>query len=85
MRPPRTPMQRRAVLRLMAAVPDDGQRMRLSDPVAYWDRRTSGNDARAALSLACGAHPSDVDPVLGTHDFRPAPTGERAGTSFTTK
>lgn len=30
------------------------------------DQRTSLNDARAALSIACGADPNDVHPVLGT-------------------
>jgi hypothetical protein len=34
--------------------------------VAYWDQRTSGNDARAALAIACGAPPNDLHPARGT-------------------
>lgn len=58
----RSRMQRAAVLRLMRVCGREVER----HSVAYWDQRTSGNDARAALSIACGAPPNDVDPVLGT-------------------
>lgn len=33
--------------------------------VEQWDQRTSANDARTALSLACGARPNDAHPVGG--------------------
>lgn len=58
----RTPEQRKACLRLiLICIPDHPL-----GSVAYWDMRTSGNDARAALSMAMGAPPNDVDPALGT-------------------
>lgn len=37
------------------------------DTVQQWDARTSANDARAALSLACGHDPTTLDPTTGTH------------------
>jgi hypothetical protein len=36
------------------------------DPVAYAEARSRACDARAALSLACGAHPDDIHPARGT-------------------
>jgi hypothetical protein len=64
----RTPEVRRATHRLMRVcgpqVPHGS--------VAYWDQRTSGNDARAALSIAAGADPNAVHPVTGTWSPSPA-------------
>jgi hypothetical protein len=48
----------------MRTAPDEQQRHR--DPVGYWDARTSANDWRASLSIACGARPDEIHPVLGT-------------------
>lgn len=55
-------MVRAATLRLMSVLGPQVER----GSVAQWDQRTSGNDARAALSIAAGADPNDVHPVLGT-------------------
>lgn len=65
---------RRATLRLMRACGPQYP----PGSVAYWDQRTSGNDARAALSMTGGAPPNDVDPVLGTWTRPPAPSTEKS-------
>lgn len=59
---------RAAALRLMRLVGPEVE----PGSVAHWDQRTSGNDARAALSMAAGAHPDDVHPTFGTWDGLPA-------------
>lgn len=58
-----------AVRRLFAAAPD-AQRIR-TDPVTYWDARTSLADARAALCLAVGVPVEWIDPA-GGYDRRGA-------------
>ena len=70
----RTPEMRQATLRLMRVCGPEHPPY----SVAYWDQRTSGNDARAALSMACGAPPNDVDPVLGTWDRPTTPPTEKS-------
>lgn len=64
-----TPQVRAAVLRLMRVVLPQVE----PGSVAYWDQRTSGNDARAALSLACGGTPNTIHPARGTWDRPVAP------------
>lgn len=55
--------RRRATRLLLRVIPYDEQ----IGSVAYWNAITSGDDARAALSLACG-YPADlIDPVTGVH------------------
>jgi hypothetical protein len=60
---PAAAVRRGAVLRLMRIV-----RPVRYGSAEYWDQRTSGNDARTALSLACGGTPDSVDQVDGTWD-----------------
>jgi hypothetical protein len=48
----------------MRTAPDE-QRSH-TDPAGYWDARTSANDWRASLSIACGARPDEIHPALGT-------------------
>lgn len=57
------PMTRRATRLLMRVVPNWTVK---PYSVEYWDRYTSGNDARTALSLACGYTPDQINPARGT-------------------
>jgi hypothetical protein len=63
-RPAPTPEVLWAVLRLMCVVGPQVE----PGSVAYWDQRTSGNDARSALSIAAGGSPDEVHPARGTWD-----------------
>jgi hypothetical protein len=64
--PGRSPEVRAATHRLFRVLAAQLPR----DSVEWWDQQTAGNDARAALSLAAGACPDEVDPVLGTWGAR---------------
>lgn len=57
-----SPEVRRATLRLLRVT---GRTLPVRS-VEWWDQRTAGNDARAALSLAGGAGPDALHPALGT-------------------
>lgn len=61
-------LRMRAMLRLLGAPRDD------NDPVARADNRTSVDDARAALSVACGA-PLDRICPCGGYDLRDGSDG----------
>lgn len=69
----RTPQVRRATHLLMRVVAPTTPRF----SVEYWDQRTSGNDARAALSIARRPRPGRRPPRAGTPPARrgrvPAP------------
>jgi len=63
------PLRQRATFRLLRVIPRTEDRHR--DPVAYWDARTSGNDARAALCIAAGIPTDLIDPAVGVGPIAP--------------
>lgn len=64
-----------AVMRLYRYVGRQTTARAEGDMVAAADARTSCDDARAALSLACDVPVEEVDPSNGTSPIRSTPVG----------